>query len=90
MRPSREVDDRLVVHDQLGGDPAPQRLDQLEPLDVRLAQRGLVDEVPVLAQRLGPVHRHVGVAQQPGGVVVAAGQRDPDARADDDVVAGDA
>ena len=75
----RDVDDRLVVHDQLVLLDRPLQLaDQQQPLGRVVVVLGAVEHGQV--HLLARVHRHVGLAQQRLGVGAVVGeQRDADA-----------
>ena len=76
-----EVDDRLVVeHELVLADPLLQLAAQREPLQRLAVQAGVVHRNSALAALLGPVHRHVRVAQHLlAGHPAREGLRDTDA-----------
>ena len=84
----REHDDRLVVDLELAAlDRPPQVGLEPQPLHDARVHRLIEDDVPLLAQRLGPIHRRVGVAEQVlGPLPVLRSQRDPDAPGREDLV----
>ena len=60
-----EVDERLVIGDDLaGGDGAPDLAPRARPLLQLLVQAAIEEAVAAAALGLGPIHRHVGLAQR--------------------------
>ena len=60
-----ELDDRLIVKDELGGDVGAAEIrDQLEPADEVLVHSRRVDDVLRLPAGLCAVHRDIGAPQQ--------------------------
>ena len=85
-----ELDHRLVADGELLADDGPaQRRLEVEPLHGPGVHGRVEHPDPGPAGRLGRVHGHVGVAQQPLGVLVAAaGHADPDAGPGQHLAAG--
>ena len=85
--PDCELDDRLVVKDELGGDVgAPEIGDQLEPADEVLVHSRRVDDVLRLPAGLRAVHRDIGAPQQ---LLCVATDCDADARRDEHLASVD-
>ena len=84
-----ELDHRLIEEPELVVlQRALQRGLQLQPLQRGVVHRGLEQLIPVLALLLREVHRDVGVPQELLGALrhgIGLGDRDPDARADEDL-----
>ncbi len=86
-RAGQELDDRLIVEDELGGDVgATEVRDQLEPADEVLVHSRRVDDVLRLPAGLRAVHRDVGAPQQLLGVATDC---DADARRDEHLASVD-
>lgn len=82
MEPSKKADHRLVVEPQLLGlERLAKRLFDLDALLGLLAESCVEYFVTSRSMRLGPVHRDIGIAQQPLRVqVVCSGHHDANAR----------
>ena len=86
--PGAQVHPRLVVQPQFTGvDTAPQLTEQQQPVRCGIGG-GRVVQLPAVAPAgLGPVHRDVGVPQQPLRSLLAIGDRGSDAGRDHDLQA---
>ena len=89
--PAAGVVDRLIRDRELvAGDGAAEIAGDADAFAARRVDLGVVHEDPVLALLLGVVHRHIGPAQQfLGGEIGNVGDRDADARPDEDRLAAD-